>query len=303
MPEGVASVVADEGLLDHLTLTAKPGVIGGQPASGRDFGAAVNCDAVIPQNNQFEFYDDGGLDIACLGLAQADAMGSVNVSRCGTRVAGAGGFINISQNARSAVFAGAFTALGLDVAITDGSVGIKSEDVARKFLPEVEQITFPGARAARLGQPVLYVTERCMFELTEDRLRLAEIAPGIDIEPGILALMQFQPILEDVAQVDGRIFVDKKMGLRIDLLHLDLRMRVALDVSKDTLFLNFEKMRIRSMEDVELVKRAVEAVCASHPSKGDVIVNHDDCRIGDDVVADWAVMVAALHEQYYLDVS
>jgi propionate CoA-transferase len=303
MPEGVAAVAAEEGLLEHLTLTAEPGVIGGQPASGLDFGAAVNTDAVIPQNNQFDFYDGGGLDLACLGLAQADRFGNVTVSRFGARLAGAGGFINISQNARKVVFAGTFSASGLEVSIEDGGLRILQEGAHAKFIDDVQQVTFSGQRAARRGQPVIYVTERCVFELTHAGLKLVETAPGIDIEKDILSLMAAKPLVEEVSVMDLRIFREQEMDLRSDLLHLDLPMRVALDAAQNILFLNFEKMRIRNAADVGMVKQAVERVCLQHPEKVDVIVNYDDCRIDDSLVNVWAEMVSGLEERFYRKIS
>lgn len=303
MPEGVASVAAEEGLLEHLTLTAEPGVIGGQPASGLDFGAAVNTDAVIPQSSQFDFYDGGGLDMTCLGLAQADRQGNVNVSRFGPRLAGAGGFINISQNARSVVFAGTFTAKGLEIAVSDAGVEILREGSQRKFLADVEQITFSGARAARLGQKVLYVTERCVFELTPRGLRLVEVAPGIDVERQILALMEVPPLIDEIHPMDGRIFRAREMKLRTDLLHLDLPDRIALDAEHDRLFLNFEKMRVRSPEEVARVGTLVAQACAAHGRRVDVLVNYDGFRIDETLEADWARMVAALDRDHYRTVS
>src|SRR3954464_128601 len=200
MPEGVAAVAAEEKVLRYLTLTAEPGILGGVPQGGLNFGAALNPGALIHQNQQLHFSDGGGLDLACLGLAQVDAEGNVNVSRFGRKLAGAGGFINISQNARKVVFAGTFTAGGLAIAVADGRLRIMQEGTSRKFVAAVEQITFSGDYAAETGQPVFYVTERCVFRRTPAGMELAEVAPGIDIARDILGQMGFAPIIHDPGQ-------------------------------------------------------------------------------------------------------
>ena len=156
MPEGVAAVAAEERVLRYLTLTAEPGIIGGLPQGGFDFGAALNPEAVMHQNQQFDFYDGGGLDLACLGMAQVDRAGNVNVSKFGRKLAGAGGFINISQNAKKLVLAGTFTTGGLSVAVENGALSIVREGRARKFIEEVEHVTFSGrlCRRDRSARPL-----------------------------------------------------------------------------------------------------------------------------------------------------
>lgn len=156
-------------------------MVGGKPASGLDFGAATNTDAIISQNHQFDFYDGGGLDLAVLGMAEVDADGSVNVSRFGSKLAGAGGFINISQNAKAVVHTGAFSSVGLEISVTNGQLKVVQEGKVKKFVKQLGQVAFSGSLVSSSAKPVLYITERCVFRLTSEGLELIEVAPSSDI--------------------------------------------------------------------------------------------------------------------------
>src|SRR3712207_5131638 len=213
IPEGVASVANEEHILDLITLTVEPGGIGGIPAGGLSFGAVANATAIVDQPYQFDFYDGGGLDQAYLGMAEVDAQGNVNVSRFGRKVAGAGGFINISQNAKALYFLGTFAA-GSTVQVADGMLRVVEPGVP-KIVEEVGQVTFNGPRAAARGQAVHYITERCVFRLTEQGLELVEVAPGLDAERDVLAHLPFRPrVAEKLETMSAETFHAARMGLR-----------------------------------------------------------------------------------------
>ena len=303
VPEGVAAIANEEKVTQYITLTAEAGTVGGVLAGGGNFGAGVNADAVFDQSQMFDFYDGGGLDMACLGMAECDEQGNVNVSRFGPRLIGCGGFINISQNARSMVFAGTFTAGGLKVGVSGGKLQILQEGKARKFVKKVNQVSFSGDYAMQRGQPVYFITERCVFQRGHKGLVLTEVAPGIDIEKDILAHMDFAPIVRESVLMDSRIFQAGPMGLEADLLNLDLPDRISYDPARNILFLNFEGMYVRVKEDIDTLRALLEKRCREIGKRVGVFVNYDSFRINENVADDLAEMDRYMLEHYWTNVT
>lgn len=215
MPEAVSAVAAEEEIFDYLIFTVEAGAVGGIPAGGLSFGAALNPWAIVDQPYQFDFYDGGGLDIAFLGMAQTDKDGNVNVSKFGKSIPGPGGFINISQNAKKVVFCGTLT-VGAKIKVEDGKINIVEEGQLKKFVKEVEHVTFSGDYAKKFGQEVIYVTERAVFKLTNKGLELTEYAPGLDLDRDIIDQLEFKPIVKEPREMDRRIFSTNTMGLKKD---------------------------------------------------------------------------------------
>ena len=303
IPEGIASVAAEEHILSYIILTAEPGVIGGMPTGGADFGSAINGDAILEQPAQFDFYDGGGLDAAFLGMAQADAQGNVNVSRFGPKLAGSGGFINISQNAKKVVFLGTFLA-PCCTQVVDGRIVVTDGVAAPKFLDTVEQRTFSGRYAAAAGQPVLYVTERCVFRLTPDGLELIEIAPGVDLERDVLAHVGFAPIIDGEPKLmDERLFRDEPIGLKDDLLTVPLEARFIYDADRNIFFLNMEGVSVSTPTEAQAIAAEVEKRLAAVGKKVPVAVNYDNFYLAPDLADTYASVVHGLAERYYESVT
>ncbi|MBX9861357.1 MAG: acyl CoA:acetate/3-ketoacid CoA transferase [Hyphomicrobium sp.] len=298
-PDGVANVANEEKVTPYLVMTTEAGAVGGVLAGGSSFGSSANAHSILDQNQMFDFYHGGGLDLTCLGMAECDSLGNVNTSKFGGKLNGCGGFIDISQNARAVVFAGTFTAGGLDIAIEDGKLRIVKEGRARKFVKQVEQVTFSGQYAAQKGQPVIYVTERCVFQLTDHGLELIEVAPGIDIERDILPHMAFKPHIHKPIGMNPRLFLDGPMDLLSDLLNLNLTDRVSYDAARNILSVNLQAWSVRKKADVADLQKVLVAACEKVGKRVNSVVNQDGCRIAEDLYGEYADMVAYMVKHHY----
>lgn len=330
MPEGVAAVAKEENFVRFSTLTTEGGVFGGVGASGHDFGPASGADAVVEMNQQFDFYDGGGLDICFLGLAQCGANGDVNVSRLSeSSLTGPGGFINITQCTHRVVFMGTFRkkefrmelrkahaeASAADAGAAEESwneLAITNEGKIPTFQKTVKEITFSAQTALQRGQQVLYITERAVFKLTSAGMELIEIAPGLDIDRDILQQMDFAPIVKDraaVALMDPRIFCEKKMGLVEDLFSPEKALAHGMEFNEDTntLYLDFTGMVINDQETFDCLSQELEKAYKKRSHNGTkkfhCVVNYDGLALADALVHDWEVFVEHVQSKYYKSIT
>jgi len=303
LASSVGNIVNEEKFSDEIMLTVDPGIYGGVPLAGYGFGASLNYIASIDHAAQFDFIDGGGIDIACLGFAECDGSGNVNASKFTGRVTGCGGFINISQNSKKVVFVGTFTSGGLETRIEEGKLKIVKEGKYNKFVKSVSQVTFSGKRAGREGRQVLYVTERCVFSLQEDGLVLAEVAPGLDIQKDILDILPFTPIVHDPKPMASELFQPGVMGLRESISDIHIEDRISYISETNTLFLNFAGMRVKTLEDLERIKTAVEGMLKPLEHRVVSIVNYDSFWVDPEISDKYMDLVSYIETNYYLKVS
>ena len=215
IPADVASIVAEAGYTEDVIMTAEIGNFGGVPAALPNFGSSYNPEATIEHNAMFDFYDGGGVDVAVLGFGESDQYGNVNASKFGPRLAGPGGFINISQTAKKVVFAANFCVKAKQH-IENGKLVI-DEDLSngkKKWLKDVDQITFSGKYAAENDMEIIYITERCVFKLIDGKMTIVEVAPGIDVQKDVIDLMEYTPeIAKDCKSMPEEIFQEEWNGL------------------------------------------------------------------------------------------
>jgi propionate CoA-transferase len=151
---------------------------------------------------------------------------------------------------------------------------------------------------------VLYITERCVFSLCDEGLELIEIAPGVDLDRDILARMDFAPVMHRPPRLmDERIFLAEPMGLRDSMLSLPLEQRLSYDADQNVFFINFERLAVRSLEDIERIRHAIEARLAPLEKKVFGIVNYESFTIAPELTDAFGEMVQRLVAHFYHGVT
>ena len=201
LPEEVGGILHRQGILEHVTLFTEAGAMGGLPAPGPYFGAAVCPRVLVPSYRAFEISSQR-LDLGVYGALQVDGEGNINVSVRGPKLidyVGPGGFIDLSASAKTLIFITSWMAHARYGLNADGMCIEKRGKP--KFIERVDEICFSGRQALAKGQRAFYVCEVGLFQLTPRGMALVGIMPGIDLERDILACTTMKVVLPEAGTV------------------------------------------------------------------------------------------------------
>ncbi len=303
LPDAIGRIASEEMIQDLINFNVDPGVIGGVPLGGLDFGASVNFSSAIDHPSEFDFIDGGGLDVAFLGFAECDREGNVNASRFAKRISGCGGFINISQSSKKVVFISTFTTGGLEVELKDGALSIQKEGRFNKFVDRVGQITFSGGLASEEDHEVYFVTERCVFRLAREGLQLIEVAPGVDVERDILDKLPFEPIVDNPRPMDAALFQPDRLNLRKRFLDIHIEDRLSYESDTNTVFMDYAGMRVSTEQDLDDIRAAVDKLLGPLGKRVNAIVNYERFEADPEIMAKYLDLVKYVEDTYYIRVS
>ncbi|MDD7409321.1 MAG: malonate decarboxylase subunit alpha [Anaerovoracaceae bacterium] len=219
VPQGIPSILEECGEEDLVTTISETGVIGGVPATGRDFGCHWNPEVLCDHSVHFNYFDGGCLDMGVFGLSEVDRRGNMNTSYLNGKMTGIGGFTDIAQSSRHVMFIGTFTAAGLKTEIKDGELHITHEGKYKKFVDSCPMITFDAGQYLRNHDSFLIITERCVIRCVPGGgMILEEVAPGVNIQTQILDLCAADLIIPigGPKLMDPRIFTEDQFTLTPD---------------------------------------------------------------------------------------
>ena len=217
----VPRILLEEGYPQAVTWAIEQGAVGGMPLMGFAFGCASNADAFMPSPSQFTYFQGGGFDVTFLSFLEIDLEGNVNVSKLGKKpylTAGCGGFVDITANAQEDRLRRAVRGRGASSSLTEGrDAGREARQVPEDGREGRARDLLRPAGAARLGQEVLYVTERCVIRLTDEGLVATEIMPGIDPQRDIVeASLGRVSLAPDAKVLPASLLGTGPMGLELE---------------------------------------------------------------------------------------
>ena len=168
MPEGIARIAAERGLLERFTLTVESGPIGGIPAGGLELRrlACIRRRSSTSRRSSISTTAAGWISPPSAPPRSTPRATSTS-RKFGPRLAGVGGFVNITPDGQDASCSAARSPpAAWRSPSSDGRLRDRPAKAASASSSSaVEQLSFSAERSRQIGQEVLYVTERAVFRL------------------------------------------------------------------------------------------------------------------------------------------